>query len=47
MAFPTLIILDKNDQVVNIHTGFDGPATSQYAAFKTQFTQSIKKALEN
>jgi len=37
MAFPTMIILDKNNQVRRIHTGFDGPATSKYAAFKSDF----------
>ncbi|MEO6036791.1 MAG: TlpA family protein disulfide reductase, partial [Saprospiraceae bacterium] len=37
MAFPTMIILDKNDRVRRIHTGFDGPATSKYGAFKGEF----------
>ncbi len=37
MAFPTMIILDKNNQVRRIHTGFDGPATSKYGAFKSDF----------
>lgn len=37
MAFPTMIILDQNNQVRRIHTGFDGPATSKYGAFKQEF----------
>jgi thiol-disulfide isomerase/thioredoxin len=36
-AFPTMIVLDKNDQIRLVHTGFDGPATSRYASFKNQF----------
>ena len=42
MAFPTMIILDKNDRVRRIHTGFDGPATSKYAAFKQEFEALVK-----
>jgi thiol-disulfide isomerase/thioredoxin len=41
MAFPTMIILDKNNQVVRVHTGFDGPATSRYETFKKEFTTLI------
>ena len=37
MAFPTMIILDKQNKVRRVHTGFDGPATSQYAEFKSSF----------
>ena len=42
MAFPTMIILDKNNRVRRIHTGFDGPATSKYGAFKQEFEALIK-----
>lgn len=45
MSFPTMIILDKNDKVLLVHTGFDGPATSRYESFKQEFTQLIKQAL--
>lgn len=38
MAFPTMMILDKQNRVRRVHTGFDGPATSRFAAFKTDFT---------
>jgi thiol-disulfide isomerase/thioredoxin len=37
MAFPTMIILDKNNRIVKIHTGFDGPATSKYDTFRSDF----------
>jgi thiol-disulfide isomerase/thioredoxin len=43
MAFPTLIFLDANDRVVAIHTGFSGPATSEYAAFKNTFASLVEK----
>lgn len=43
MAFPTMIILDKQNRVRQVHTGFDGPATSRYAAFKAEFTKLINE----
>lgn len=42
MAFPTMIILDKENRVRRIHTGFDGPATSRYAGFKKEFSSLIE-----
>lgn len=42
LAFPTMIILDKENRVRRIHTGFDGPATSKYAAFKKEFSDLIE-----
>jgi len=42
MAFPTMIVLDKKNQVRLIHTGFDGPATSKYEAFKKEFSELIE-----
>ncbi|MBL7775492.1 MAG: TlpA family protein disulfide reductase [Saprospiraceae bacterium] len=41
LAFPTMIILDKKNQVRRIHAGFDGPATSKYEDFKREFAQLI------
>jgi thiol-disulfide isomerase/thioredoxin len=43
MAFPTMIVLDKNDKVRLIHTGFDGPATSEYLNFKKEFEDLMEK----
>lgn len=40
-AFPTMIIVDKHHKIRSVHTGFDGPATSRYAAFKQEFTQFL------
>ena len=41
LAYPTMIILDKNNRVRRIHTGFSGPATSEFASFKTEFMKFI------
>ena len=46
MSYPTLIITDKNNQIVKIHTGFSGPATPGYQKFTQEFSQilsAIKK----
>lgn len=42
VAFPTMIFLDRQNQVVKIHTGFNGPATSEYEAFKANFDNTIE-----
>ncbi len=44
-AFPTMIILDKQNRVRRIHTGFDGPATSKYADFTQSFDNLITQLL--
>lgn len=41
MAFPTMIIADKQGKIRKVHTGFDGPATSKYADFQEKFHQLI------
>lgn len=41
LAYPTLIFLDKNNHVVKIHTGFSGPATSEYDSFKENFNKFV------
>jgi hypothetical protein len=38
-----LIFLDANNTVVAIHTGFAGPATSGYDAFKNEFDGLVAK----
>jgi len=48
MAFPTMMILDKQNRVRRVHTGFDGPATSRYAGFKSDFEKLINNlSVEN
>lgn len=46
LAFPTLVILDKNNKIHSIHTGFDGPATSKYPDFVKEFGQTIQTIKE-
>lgn len=45
IAYPTLIFVDRNNQVKRIHTGFSGPATSKYEDFRQSFEQTITKLL--
>lgn len=46
MAFPTLMIIDKNGKIRKIHTGFSGPGTgSHYADFVKEFEQTIADLL--
>jgi len=45
IAFPTMLILDKNNKVIKIHTGFNGPATSEYESFKKDFNETIEKII--
>lgn len=45
MSYPTLLILNAANEVEYIHTGFNGPATSKYAAFKVSFEQELQKIL--
>ncbi|MCB0658543.1 MAG: TlpA family protein disulfide reductase [Saprospiraceae bacterium] len=42
IVFPTMIILDKNNQILRIHTGFSGPATPDYEPFTKAFDQYIQ-----
>ncbi len=45
IAYPTLIFVDRNNQIRRIHTGFSGPATSKYEDFRQSFEQTITKLL--
>ncbi len=44
-SFPTLILLDKNNQIQKIYTGFNGPATSKYRTFCKEFEANIDTLL--
>ncbi len=45
IAFPTTIFLNKQHQVVKVHTGFSGPATgNEYEVYK-QHTEKLVKSL--
>lgn len=43
MSYPTLIIIDKKGVVRRIHTGFNGPATSEFKMFEKEFDALIKE----
>jgi len=45
LSYPTLIFIDRNDRVTNIHTGFNGPATSEYENFKKDFVENVNLIL--
>lgn len=43
LSYPTMIFMDKKGKVRRIHTGFSGPATSEYEAFKAEFDEFVKE----
>ena len=47
ISYPTLIFVDKNDKVVKIHTGFNGPATSKYKEFISEFDEIVNTLLKD
>lgn len=47
-AFPTLLFLNRQHQIIKIHTGFSGPATGKnYNIFKEETESTIKFLTEN
>jgi thiol-disulfide isomerase/thioredoxin len=45
LSYPTLLFVDRNNQVRRIYTGFNGPATSKYAEFKERFERTVDELL--
>ena len=45
LSYPTMIFLDKDNRVRKIHTGFYGPATSEYMAFTKEFDTFVTSLL--
>ena len=43
VSFPTLVFLDRNNRVKRVHTGFNGPATSEYKAFEEDFHKFVQE----
>ena len=41
VSFPTMIFLDADNNIKRIHTGFSGPATSEFDAFVQDFEQFV------
>lgn len=46
ISFPTMIIIDKNGEIVKIHTGFSGPGTGKYYdEFMEEFNNTMNEIL--
>lgn len=45
ISFPTMIFLDRQNNVRRIHTGFYGPATSEFEPFRQEFHRFVKELL--
>lgn len=41
ISYPTLFFLDKDNKVIKIHTGFNGPATKEFKGFEKEFFEII------
>ena len=41
LSYPTLIFVDKSNKIRHVHTGFAGPATSEFPAFEQKFKSII------
>lgn len=46
-AFPTFLIVDQNNIVQKVFTGFYGPATNQHQAFKQKIIEEIAQLIGN
>jgi thiol-disulfide isomerase/thioredoxin len=42
LSYPTLVITDKQNKIIKIHTGFSGPATAEYKSFEKEFGDLLK-----
>ncbi len=42
ISYPTMIFLNKKNEVVKIHTGFNGPATSEFNEFVEEFSENLE-----
>lgn len=46
ISYPTMLFLNKDNEVLKVHTGFNGPATSQWEDFKKEFEEDVTRILE-
>ena len=44
-SFPTMLVLTPDNRVVYSHTGFTGPATSEYGAFTRHFADTLRQII--
>ena len=45
ISYPTMIFVDKKGEVRKIHTGFSGPATSEFEAYTKKFNAFVEQLL--
>jgi len=45
ISYPTLLVLDKENKIRSIHTGFNGPATQEYPEFKKEMNHLIEQLI--
>lgn len=43
LSYPTLLFVDQSNKIRYIHTGFSGPATSEFGAFESKFKSIISE----
>ncbi|NBC03885.1 MAG: redoxin domain-containing protein [Bacteroidetes bacterium] len=43
ISYPTMVFINDQNEIIRIHTGFKGPATSEYKQFKKSFEKTIKE----
>lgn len=46
IAYPTLLFLDREKRIVHVHTGFRGPATTEFEAFKDTFEKKVRSLID-
>lgn len=47
ISYPTLVFLDRNNQIRRVHTGFSGPATKAYSEFSQEFGIFVHTLLDS
>jgi thiol-disulfide isomerase/thioredoxin len=43
MAYPTLLLVGKDDKIYKVYTGFYGPATKEHQSFKSSFLNELNE----
>jgi thiol-disulfide isomerase/thioredoxin len=43
ISYPTMVFINDKSEIIRIHTGFQGPATSEYKEFKNSFENTVKR----
>ncbi|WP_116127366.1 TlpA disulfide reductase family protein [Lewinella sp. IMCC34183] len=46
ISYPTMLFVNRDNRVVRIHTGFNGPATSKYAEFTESFDNTVQELIQ-